>query len=232
MRTLLGILCLALLCIGTMAQNPVTSSQAMGINLNASGEYYSWSEVQSNVNGSPYLTDEFHSGMIYWNRMWNEGIDLRYNIYLGKFEAKRESGIIVIDPIKNSIDTLKYKEEVFVKKYLEVGKDKLVVYLSLLGQQNGYALYKQYRIRLTEAVTDTDVYHEAKPAEYKSQTPVYYVFRGNEHWEVKGSKSLAEIFKIDAKVVKSYLKEHKYKLSKEKHLVDTVLYFSSSINPS
>ena len=106
MKTLLGILCLPLLCLGTMAQNPVTSTQAVGNNLNASGEYYSWSKGQSNIKGSPYLTDEFHSGMIYWNRMWNEGIDLRYNIYLGKFEAKRESGIIVIDPIKNSIDTL------------------------------------------------------------------------------------------------------------------------------
>ena len=97
--------------------------------------------------------------------MWNEGIDLRYNIYQGNFEAKLESGIIVIDPIKNNIDTLKYREEVFVKKYLEVGKDKiLVVYLSLLGQQIGYAIYKQYRIKFTEAITDTDLYHKAKPA--------------------------------------------------------------------
>ncbi|MBE9518287.1 MAG: hypothetical protein IMY68_06940, partial [Bacteroidetes bacterium] len=178
---------------------------------------------------SPYLTEEFRSGMIHWNRMWNEGIDLRYNIYQGNFETKFESGIIVIDPIKNNIDTLKYREEVFVKKYLEVGKDKLVVYLSLLGQQNGYALYKHYRIRLTEAITDTDLYHKAKPAEYKTQTPVYYVFRGNEHWTVKGSKSLAEIFQIDAKVVKSYLKDNKYNLSREEHLLEAVLYFSSSL---
>ena len=125
-----------------------------------------------------------------------------------------------------------YRKEVFVKKYLTVGKDKLMVYLSLQGQQNGFALYKQYRIRLTEAVTDTDLYHEAKPAEYKTQTPVYYVFRGNEHWTVKGSKTLAEIFQIDAKVVKSYLKDNKYKLSREEHLLEAVLYFSSSFIPS
>jgi hypothetical protein len=167
--------------------------------------------------------------MIHWNGMWNEGIDLRYNIYQGKFEVKLESGIIVVDPLKNNIDTLKYREEVFVKKYLEVGKDMLVVYLSLLGQQNGYALYKQYIITLTEAVTDTDLYHKAKPAEYKTQTPVYYVFRDNEHWTVKGSKTLAEIFQIDAKVVKSYLKDNKYKLSREEHLLEAVLYFSSSL---
>ncbi len=170
--------------------------------------------------------------MIYWNHMWNEGIDLKYNIYQGNFEAKLESGIIVIDPIKNNIDTLKYREEVFVKKYLKVDQDLLVVYLSLLGQQNGYTLYKQYKIMLTEAITDTDLYHKAKPAEYKTQTAVYYVFRGNEHWTVKGSKTLAEIFQIDAKVVKSYLKDNKYKLSNEEHLLEAVLYFSSSFIPS
>ena len=231
MKTLLGILYLALFCVGTMAQNPVTSNQALKQNLLASGELFSWSADNSKVNGSPYLTEEFRSGMIYWNRMWNEGIDLRYNIYQGNFEAKLESGIIVINPIKNNIDTLKYREEVFVKKYLKVGKDLLVVYLSLLGQQNGYALYKQYRIKLTEAITDTDLYHKAKPAEYNTQKPVYYVFRGNEHWTVKGSKTLAEIFQIDAKVVKSYLKDNKYNLSREEHLLEAVLYFSSSFIP-
>jgi len=232
MKTLVGILYLALFCVSTIAQNPVTSTQALEKNLRASGEFFRWSADHSKINGSPYITEEFHSGMIYWNRMWNEGIDLRYNIYQGTFEAKLESGIIVIDPIKNNIDTIKYREEVFVKKYLKVGKDMQVVFLSLLGQQNGCALYKQYKIKLTEAVTDTDLYHEAKPAEYKAQTPVYFVFRGNEHWTVKGGKSLAEIFQIDAKVVKSYLKDNKYKLSREEHLLEAVLYFSSSITPS
>ena len=69
---------------------------------------------------------------------------------------------------------------------------------------------------------------EAAPSEYKTQEPVYYVYRGNEHWTVKGSKTLTEIFQIDVKVVKSYLKDNKYKLSREEHLLEAVLYFSSS----
>lgn len=227
-KTLLGSLYLVLIFVGTMAQNPVTSTQAMEQNLRASGEYFSWALDHSDIKGSPYLTEEFKSGMIYWNNTWNEGIDLRYNIYQGIFEAKLESGIMVIDPIKNNMDTLKYHQEVFVKKYLNVGKDLQLVYLSLLGQQNGYALYKQYRIRYTEAVTDTDLYNEAKPAEFKAQAPEYYVFRGNEHWTVKGSKSLSEIFQVDAKVIKNHVKENKLKLSQEEHLLETVLYFSGS----
>ena len=228
MKTLLGILYLALICMHTMAQNPTPLSQTMKMNLKASGEYYSWSDGQSKINGSPYLTEDFRPGMIHWKRIWNDGIDLRYNIYQGNFEVKLESGIIVLDPFNNNIDTLKYREEVFVKKYLKEGNNILLVYLSLLGQQNGYALYKQYRIKLTEAITDTDLYHKAKPAEYETQTPEYYVFRDNEHWKVKGSKTLAKIFQIDPKVVKSYLKDNNYKLSNQEHLLVAVLYFSST----
>lgn len=228
---LFGILYLVLYCMGTMAQNPVTSTQALEQNLKASGEYYRWSAGNSEVKGSAYLTEEFSPGMIYWNDRWNDGIDLRYNIYQGNFEARLESGIIVIDPIKNNIDTVKYREEVFVRKYLQADKGLLVVYLSLLGQQNDYALYKQYQIKLSEAVTDTDLYNEAKPAEYEMQKPVYYVFRVNENWTVKGSKTLAEIYQIDVKVVKNYLKENKYKLSREEDLLESVLYFAGSVNP-
>ena len=228
MKTLLGILYLALFSLVTMAQNPVPLDQTMKMNLKASGEYYSWSAGQSKINGSPYLTEEFRPGMIHWNRVWYDGIVLRYNIYQGKFEVKLESGIIVLDPFTNNIDTLKYGEEVFVKKYLKEGKEIRVVYLSLLGQQNGYALYKQYRIKLTEAITDTDLYHKAKPAEYLTQDPEYYVFRDTEHWVVKGNKTLAEIFQIDTKEVKSYLKDNNYKLSNEEHLLEAVLYFSGA----
>ena len=170
--------------------------------------------------------------MMKLEQIWEMSKKPDYDYFQGNFEVKLENGIIVLDPIKSNIDTLKYKEEVFVKKYLKVGKDLRVVYLSLLGQQNGYALYKQYKIKLTEAITDTDLYHKAKPAEFKTQTPVYYVIRGNEHWTVKGSKTLAEIFQIDVKVVKSYLKDNKYKLSREEHLLEAVLYFSSSFIPS
>ena len=63
------------------------------------------------------------------------------------------------------------------------------------------------------------------------EAPVFYVFRGNEHWTVKGSKSLAEIFQIDVKTVKNYLKDHKYKLSREDDLMEAVQYFANSSIP-
>ena len=226
MKKLYTSLILILFCLVTRAQDPVTPTQAVEMNLKASGEYYGWNAGNNKIKGSPYLTEEFQPGMLHWNGEWTEGIAIRYNIYQGRFEAELESGTIAIDPFQNNIDTLKYNEEVFVKKYLSEDNKLLLVYLSLLGQQNDFALYKQYRIKLTEAVTDTDLYNKAKPAEYKMEDPAYYVFRDNEHWNVKGSKSLAELFQVDAKVVKNYLKDNNYKLSREEDLRETFLYFS------
>ena len=153
MKKLIGILYLALFCVVSMAQdpatatqgqNPVTANLALQQYLNASAENSIWSAGHSRLKGSPYLDEEFSSGMLHWNGMWHDGIDLRYNVYQGTFETRLESGIIAIDPLKNNMDTIKYRDEVFVKKYLKVGKDLQVVFLSLLGQQNGYVLYKHY----------------------------------------------------------------------------------------
>jgi len=229
MKTLLILPLFSLLSMTLVGQNRLNSYTELETHLRSSDEYIRKSTQGSNINGSPYLTVDFQAGKIHWNRSWNEGFELRYDIYMGWFEARLESGIIVIDPLKNNIDTLNYNGEVFVRKVLVEDKSNKLVYMPLLGQENNFSVFKQYRIRLTEAITDTDLYHKAKPAEYKTLTPVYYVFRDNENWEVKGSKTIAEIFGIEVKKVKSYLKEKKYKLSKEKDLIEVVKYFAKNI---
>jgi len=247
MKTFTAILYLALSCVlagaqepgtVTMGRNPVAANLALEQYLKTSFEGSKPAKGTGYIKGSPYLSEEFASGMIYWNGMWHEGFDLRYNALLSTFETRLESGIITIDPLKNSMDTIKYRDEVFVKKYLKAGKDLQVVYLSLLEQQNGYVLYKHYINSLSEPVTDTyidtdtdvdkELFHKDRPAEYQMEAPLYYVFRGNEYWTVKGSKSLAEIYNIDTKVVRNYLKNHKYKLSREEDLKESLLYFSST----
>ena len=82
----------------------------------------------------PLISDEeFSSGMLHWNGMWHDGIDLRYNATRVLLRPGLESGIIAIDPLKNNMDTIKYRDEVFVKKYLKVGKDLQVVFLVIVG---------------------------------------------------------------------------------------------------
>jgi hypothetical protein len=218
-------------CISLMGQNLEQAYMDLERHLNTSGEYLKRADDRNKVIGSPYLTEDFQPGMVHWNRMWNEGIDLKYDIYHDCFEVKLKSGIIVLDPLKNNIDTIKYNGEAFVRKFLDQGKGMSLAYMALLGQENVYSVYKQYKIILTEA-SSSDGYSNAKPAEFKSNSPVYYIFKDNENWEVKGSRTIAEIFGIEAKMVKDYMKEKNYKLSNEKDLVEVILYFSKPLNQS
>jgi hypothetical protein len=227
MKAILFLPLVYLLSATLMGQNISQSYMDLERHLNTSGEYRKRAEDRNKVIGSPYLTEDFQSSLVHWDRKWTEGIDLRYDIYHDCFEAKLKSGIIIIDPVKNNIDTLKHNGEVFVRKVLDQGKEMKFSYLALLGQENGYSVYKRYKIVLNAAST-SDGYSEAKPAEFKANTPTYFVFREHENWEVKGNKSLSEIFGIEAKKVKSYLKEKDYKLSREQDLVNAVLYFAKA----
>lgn len=227
MKTIFFLPLLLLLSATVKGQNLNQSYMDLERHLNTSGEYRKGAEERNKVIGSPYLTEDFQSSLVYWDRKWTDGIDLRYDIYHDCFEAKLKSGIIIIDPVKNNLDTLKHNGEVFVRKVLDQGKEKKFSYLSLLGQENGYSVYKRYYMVLN-AASPSDGYSEAKPAEFKRNSPIYFVFREHENWEVKGNKSLSEIFGIEAKKVKSYLKEQDYKLSREQDLVEAVLYFAKA----
>lgn len=133
---------------------------------------------------------------------------------------------MVIDPIKNEMDTMKYNGEVFERKVLEMGKNKKVAYISLLEGDKNYSLYKQYKMKVNSATTPTG-YSEAKPAEFNSTTPWYYISNGEEIVPVKGTKSIAEIFNVEIKAVKSYIKKNNCKLSKENDLIEIVQHFQS-----
>lgn len=179
-----------------------------------------------NIKGSPYLTEDFVPSMLQLERKWYEHVDLKYNIYEDHFVVRFETGILIIDPMKNDIDSIKHNGEIFIRKVYESGKKMRVAYMSLLGVSNSYSICKQYQKDFIQA-TKPAAYSDAKPAEYKSAVPNYYVFKENKMWTVKGTKDIAEIFETDNKQVKNYLKKNRYKLKNEKDLVHVVSYFSN-----
>ncbi|MFC2129178.1 hypothetical protein ACFLQX_00185 [Bacteroidota bacterium] len=220
---------LLLACIHGRSQHVVVAMHTpydLELYMKTSKEYQSQHNDNSSIVGSPYLTENFESSLVLLNNLWYEGIALRYDIYNDQFEVEFESGKMIIDPIKNNIDTIKYNGEVFVRKVFEPGNTKGLSYLALLGQWNNFGLFKQYKTRL-EAATPTDGYNEARPAEYHSTSPGYYIFNNNEIIEIKGSKTIAEVFNIEHKMVKRYLKEKDYKLSNEDDMISVLAYYST-----
>jgi hypothetical protein len=177
------------------------------------------------ITGSHYFSDEFEMGKILLEGNWYDSTLLKYDIYNSCFEIQLSNDIFVLDPIQNYADSIYFKDEIFIRKDVDPGPKIKLVYLSLLTDNKSVSLCKMYRIRL-DPPKQSDGYTEGKLAAYVSNSPRYYIFRENERREVEGLKSIAEMFNTDSKTIKAYMKENKYKISREQDLISIINHLS------
>lgn len=228
-----NVVLLAILCCTTghnlNGQTPLSTMMSLEGYVNRSGKYLMQVGDDREVIGSPYLVDSFKKGNIRMDGDWYKDSDLRFDSYEGVFEVKLEEGVFVIDPTIDGVDSIIFNKETFVSRNLNPGDSNRRRFLVALYQGNNYALYKKYGVRLNNPVK-SDGYSEAKPAEFKPNPPEYYFFREQEPIVVKGTGSIADVFGVDRKTVKRYLRQNKYNIKKEKDLVEIAKHFSSNPN--
>jgi hypothetical protein len=133
-------------------------------------------------------------------------VKLRYNVYNDRFEARLEDRTIEMDPVRTGFDTVFYRDGKFVMKSLPTGGDDEISHLEVLYNRNGHQLYKHYRVTLV-AATNPGAYTEAKPAEFRTSSPDYYMGRGEELVPFRGARSLSGFFRIPGKEVRSYIRD-------------------------
>lgn len=225
---LLAIIC----CISgneIFAQMPLSTMMSLEGYVNKSGKYLMQVGDDTELIGSPYLEDSFKTGDLRIDGEWYRGNDLRYDSYGGVFEVVLEEGIFVIDPAIDAADSIIYNKETFVRRDMHPGEPQRMQYLVALYQGDDYSLYKKYSSRLNNAVK-TDGYSEAKPAEFKPNPPEYFIFRKQIPEEVKGTGSIADIFGVDRKTVRRYVRQNKFKIKKDEDMIEIVKHFSSNPN--
>lgn len=211
---------------GLLAQIlPTSTMMSLEGYVNRSGKYLMQIGDDTEVVGSPYLTDTFSTGYLHIEGDWYKGADLRYDAYNAVFEVKLSNGIFEISPNDLEADSIIYNDEIFVPKDILSGNMMRLQYIALLFSADNYELFKKYRIRMNNAVP-TDGYSEAKPAEFRPNPPEYLIFKGQDITEVKGVRSLADAFGVHRKEIKQYLKKTKFNLNDEQDLIKVVQYFA------
>ena len=208
---------------------PLSTMQSLEGYVNRSGKYLMQIGDDSEVLGTPYLADTFSTGFLNIDGDWYRGAELRYDAYDAIFEVRLSDGIFMISPESLEADSILYNEEVFVVKDILPGDPMRLQYLALLYEKGQYALLKRYRTRLNNAVP-SDGYREAKPAEYRTNPPEYIIFKNQEPVDVKGVRSIADVFDVERKKVRRFLKQNDYDLNDEKDLIMVVNYFASLSN--
>jgi hypothetical protein len=166
-------------------------------------------------------------GVVLIGQTLYRGVKLRYNLYNDRFEAQLKDRTIEIDPVRTGLDTIYFLNGKFVLKRLPgAGKDA-ISHLAVLFSRGNYQLYKHYRVTLV-AATNPGAYSEAKPAEFRSSPPDYYLYRGEEMVPFRGVRSLSGFFRLPGKEVRSFLRDRGLDPDREEDLVAIFRHFSEN----
>ncbi len=191
------------------------------------GDYTSVLE-DSDIEGSPYLNDDFMEGSVFTkSKTQFVGIPLRYNVYNDEMEFKSDKGVVQAIAAPETIEKI------------EFGEYKMVYLPYIINRkiQNGYfvemekgekaALYARPKVNFQKA-TKPAAYQDAEPPRFSRQSDDYYIRVGQEAAAlISRKKDLREVFPDHAKKVKSFIKENNVRPNKPERLKALVRFYNS-----
>jgi hypothetical protein len=210
----------------SLAQTNIISSAADLMNfLNSDLDYIeAKNDRYRTVEGSPYLDDEFHPGALSFSRTRYEGISLRYNSYEGYFEFQTDQGVKFFDPRVTRIDTVWLEGDTFLYVYFQEGKSRKQTFMKA-ARLGPTSVFLRNEIILTQPEEATG-YVAAKPASFQRMAESVYIQKeGQPAMELKGKKSLEEIFPEHYKELNKFVKAEKLKLKKVEDVARLCEYY-------
>lgn len=183
--------------------------------------------TESDINGSPYLNDEFIIGTIFTTtEMQFQDIPLRYNIYSGKLEFKTP---------ENEVLALAAPE---IVKRAEFGEFKLSYITYSLSKKIKRGFFEELVNGKVSLFTKAEILYQkpTKPAAYKDAEPAKFIERPNLYFlkvekesakKIDNKKGLIEMFPDNREQVATFIKKNKIKVNKEDQLIELVTYYNS-----
>lgn len=182
---------------------------------------------ESDIEGSPFLNDEFITGSIYtYQRMQFNDIPLRYNIYNGNLEFKTPEDQILALAAPEIVEKAIFGN--FVLSYVPFILSKKIKngFLKLI-EEGTVSLYAQPEI-MYQKPQEAGAYKDAEPAKFMERPDGYFIRVGKEAaTKFTNKKELISIFPDHQKEVADFIKKNKIKINKEKSLQQLVQYYNS-----
>ena len=181
----------------------------------------------SDIQGSPYLKDEFVNGSIY--TVQNEeyvDVPMRYNVYNDEMEFKDANG---------EVKAIAAPE---VLEKIEIGNQKLyyIPYWAAKKMKHGYfdlvtggkaSLFIKHKVIFKDA-EEPGAYKEEVPARFIKDQDEYYIRIGKEAAVIVGNKKdLFEIFPDHKDNIEAFIKKNKIKTNKAESLLELVNYYNT-----
>jgi len=194
------------------------------------------------INGSPYLNDEFSKGKIFEKgEEQTVSAYMRYSIFMDKFEIKPNLYEDKVFSLKRSSNYEFYYDNTKVILILndEIFGKKDNGYLFVISESaDGYNIYKQYTQDFIAPKKAQTTYNSDRPARLDTEVKYYISKEPNKNLtliEPHKRKILDAINSGDKSKVKDYIKSNGYKFKGdenevERQLTSTIEFYNSILD--
>src|SRR5690554_852179 len=179
------------------------------------------------INGSPYLNDEFINGKVYTtSKTQFVDIPLRLNIYNDQVEFKNAEGKVYAIATPEIIELIEFGEYLIEYLPFQKGNKSSTGYFLVL-EKGEASLYSKLKITL-EQPKRAGGYQEAQPARFIERPATYFVKIGTEPAkEIAKKKDIEEVFGAKNEKIIEYINSGKIKPNDEDALKELVKYYNS-----
>ncbi len=183
--------------------------------------------TETDVQGSPYLTDEFIDGSIYTvQKIQFEKVPLRYNIFNDELEFKTPSNEIMALATPDIVEKVVMGDTVLAYlSYLQSNKIKKGYFVVL--KEGKASLYAKPDVMYKKAAPP-GAYKDPEPAKFLKKSDNYYISAGSEPAQIiKNKKDLLSAFPVNQEKIEKYISKNKIKTNNPKSLEELVDYFNA-----
>lgn len=187
-------------------------------------------ELPTNFTGSPYLDDNFKSGIVYQNNeVISKDLYLRYNLVSDEIEIKKE----FLDP-EESIQSLTKAPDIYANidgalmLYIQDKGEAIedgYVQVLLLG--TNYNLYKKHTVKIFPMKLAKNSFERDVPAHFQANGSYYLSNQAGKIIDLPDSNSKKAKFFGKNEDLEKYIKKNNIDLNDEKDLIRTFRYFDA-----
>ena len=183
-------------------------------------------ERTEKVEGTPYLNENFVTGVVYSYYEKYEGVLMRYNIYDDNIEFKQDDQLLVFDP-QPKIMKIDLDQSTFVvDSYEQKGKIRLGFFILL--DSGKIVLLSKNRVTYKEQQQPRALDATPPPARYTRAPDDYFYRIGNGVLiKVENIKKMITGFPDKHMELTEFAKKEKISTNKEDELIKLVRYYNA-----
>ena len=232
--------CLALTCLGCLAQRTVDVDKNTGVGTDALNQLYMVNGVpfvqakfSRVVEGSPFFNKEMMRGAIILSKGREyKNILVRLNLPETQvnYIDEKQMEMIATTPVREVVlwDTIAQKDYRFVySDYIEAGEVKPEKDFYELLYNGKAELYKQYKKEMTESRP----YGSATYEQTIHEQALYYVLLDGKWIRAKKVKNLPEILSKEKIKIQQFISDNKLYADNDDNFIAVIDYYNSLMTP-